>query len=1145
MKAHQIAFMSTLLVCLGAFNLSAKDAPPPPVPTPATSPALPVHDVELVTQPPTSPAPPAPDLIDTIDIQGSIQGRNINFTLEFDFKATREHNTIDLIQGDIVLDQIDDDPARVMRYDSASQTYSLAWKAPGVYHVKASFAVQSHTMKDHTWQEATFQAPLSRVRQLSVICDRADLQVEFPGALRQTPRIKDGKLIITAILGPGHPFTVRWKPQVQKLDAKLVLASRINTIARISSGAMLMDHLFAYQIAQGKLDTLHFTIPQNVSITQVRGSYIRDWQITQVDDAQKLTVTLSQPQTHAYALQILSEMPLATFPIAQGLPVIQPEDGTNSSGHLAVGTDSAISIVIDQSAGLSQMDASSFPRQVLEKQYARPLPTRNAFYYSFASPTYAMDLKLADIVSSFDVTQHLAIQVKEDDLIINTQLELEVRDAPLQQLDVTLPQGYTVSSVTGADVDDYNTPQQGAEDARQLVIDFKKPVLGRTVIQIQMELGATPLQTTQPMTSLRIQGAKTSRGDIQIVGEEGVQFDPPTTTGLREVHAGSLSVRQPGSRFAYRFRDNNWTLDLVSRKKASGIRTESFHLLSIGEGVMYGSVAVNYFISGAPVDELSFQIPVNLGAIEFVGSDVRRWDNNGDIWTVKLSRKVIGDYNLGVFFTRQYDATQPIDFGAVQCLNVETQTGFMTVASHVNLQLTIPDDTSSNLIAITPDEVPANYRLLVNAPVLRSFKYVKAPHASTMVINAYQRVGLLPVVIEMMQLKTVIGINQADGETQTVETVTTVTYKVKNTSSQFLTLKLPVGAMVWSTHLLQYDAQGRESRTRITASQKGDELMIPLKRNRNPNEPTTLEVQYAQSHDPIGMTGQLTIAAPSSRIESTFAQWHVQADPDQGIFPMATGNMLAEARPTRWGDLVQLFNQTKIAWKNGLKQFTQHTTWWLPALCLTLAIVVMTVAFKRDLTGHALFACMIGVVTLNGILASQSGDYLLLTQRIDPLYALDFTQPFTMDANESLRVDVVIKPAWFQYATQSGYLLCPILLIAGLIGGGLIRRGRIVLWSVAGVAALYGGAQFNVIEIGETQIPVMPILAHLLTWGVPALAFLWILWRMAARHLKWSATPKTARHKPAIHTGTATASLLLGVLLFNTGCGTQVINVPL
>ncbi len=83
-------------------------------------------------------------------------------------------------------------------------------------------------------------------------------------------------------------------------------------------------------------------------------------------------------------------------------------------------------------------------------------------------------------------------------------------------------------------------------------------------------------------------------------------------TGLREVHTGSVPMRAAGAQFAYRFREGDWFLELSARRKPAAIRAEAFHLISVGEGVVYGSVVVTYFISGAPVDELRFRSPTEL-----------------------------------------------------------------------------------------------------------------------------------------------------------------------------------------------------------------------------------------------------------------------------------------------------------------------------------------------------------------------------------------------------------------------------------------------------------------------------------------------------------------------------------------------------
>ncbi|MBU4204988.1 hypothetical protein KKH26_02320, partial [Patescibacteria group bacterium] len=63
------------------------------------------------------------------------------------------------------------------------------------------------------------------------------------------------------------------------------------------------------------------------------------------------------------------------------------------------------------------------------------------------------------------------------------------------------------------------------------------------------------------------------------------------------MNVASLEVVPPDTRLAYRFRQSDWSLTILAGKKPSAIRTESFHLISLGEGRAYGSVAISYFIT--------------------------------------------------------------------------------------------------------------------------------------------------------------------------------------------------------------------------------------------------------------------------------------------------------------------------------------------------------------------------------------------------------------------------------------------------------------------------------------------------------------------------------------------------------------------
>ncbi|QNN22960.1 hypothetical protein HED60_12005 [Planctomycetales bacterium ZRK34] len=1073
------------------------------------------------------PAPATAPKIGQMQIDGAIDGRNIAFTLAFDVDHKNPAQVWPLITGDVVLEDITSTGSPRLDYDAAARSYQLGWPRAGQYHVEATFAVRPTVLKSKDelgWHEASFTVPASRVRELRIVCDRVDLEVHFVGALRQQRAIEDGKLIVSAILGPGRPFVVRWKPQVQALDAALMLSARTNTIARISPGALRLDSVFSFGIAQGKLDELSFDVPASLSVTQVRGRDIRDWKLGEGDaanNARRLTVQLSRPQTGSYDLQIVAEQVLEPFPSQVAMPVITVAGDVRGSGHLAVGTDSAIQMIVKQTAGLSQIDAAAFPRDALDPQHPRALPSGSAFFYSFASNSYQLALSLDDIVPAYDASHRITATVREDDLVIEAQIELDVRDAPLRSVSIDVPAGWSIASLTGPMVDDYRAPASSGADATRtpLVVHFKQPVIGRTLIALRLELGHSPLEQAQTLASLNVQGAVNQRGYVVVASEQGVQLQRPAPTDLREVHTGSVPMRVAEAQFAYRFRDPTWTLKLQATRKTPGIRAEAFELVSLGEAMAYGSVVVNYFISGAPIDELKFRAAAGLDGIEFVGRDVRRWTHDGDVYTVKLSRKVVGDYNLGVFYRQRYaapatpgtaDTNDTIGLGGIEPLGAQTQTGFITVASHLNLQLD-PVGETTGLLEISRDEVPANYRLLISAPVLRTYKYVSSPHRAQLAVRAYDRGQLLPVVIELMQMRTEVAIDDASR----AESVTRVRYKVKNTSSQFLPLNLPTGASVWSTHLVDFGLDGAEQRQRINASfdPSTGQLLVPLKRTRNPNDPITLDIEYGQSHGQLTFNGDLALTAPTSTTRSTFVDWTLTAPNGWAVRNSEHGNMLAEPRSPQLGDLSRLLAHARDAWASALGRVGRGLVWLFVAIGF-VGVVILVAVLRRSAAGPVAALMAVALLTLIGAMAAASPGYLNALNQPDDLRQLTFTQPVNLGDAQAPSVAGRFVPAWRQHATFVGAIVVPAAAIVCLLGAVAIRRLRSVLAALGVTGLIYGAAQFDVVATDSMRLPVALALGHLMTWGIPLALLAYLTWRWGMRLVM--AVPRQAATAAAV-----------------------------
>ena len=67
------------------------------------------------------------------------------------------------------------------------------------------------------------------------------------------------------------------------------------------------------------------------------------------------------------------------------------------------------------------------------------------------------------------------------------------------------------------------------------------------------------------------------------------------------------------------------------------------------------------------------------------------------------------------------------------------------IAADPDVQLT----AAGGLVEVDRDEIPPNYRLLVNAPMLKTFKYVSAPHRASVTVKPYDRDDLIEQVRQL------------------------------------------------------------------------------------------------------------------------------------------------------------------------------------------------------------------------------------------------------------------------------------------------------------------------------------------------------------------------------------------------------------
>ena len=473
---------------------------------------------------------------------------------------------------------------------------------------------------------------------------------------------------------------------------------------------------------------------------------------------------------------------------------------------------------------------------------------------------------------------------------------------------------------------------------------------------------------------------------------------------------------------AFRFKEPQWTISLGIERTQPSIHSEVFHLVSLGEGVVYCSAAVTYHIGGAPVQDFKVTIPRTIETIEFTGADIEGWTRDGDVCTVRLQAKIMGDYTLLVTWDRQYNFYEgaEVSVGEVETVGTDSEVGYMAIASAASVKPPEPKDKlPASIIAIDRREIPTAYSTPIADPILGSYKYVGRPHAFRVLIRPYKTEQLLRQVADFIRISTSLT---KDGEAET-----TATYFIKNASRQYLVVNLPDGAKLWTIKYI--DANGQKEAALSQKSDKG--YLIPVSRPRDPNTPIRVEVTYAESHAELGFWRSgfkgVTLRAPVlPDAHATFASWRVEV-PEKFSVAEADGNMSSSLNRVfgGFGGVALKVGRLGRAVIDGWGRYT----------------------IKRALSG--------------GIGANR---------------AAEFTRSVNLSGSDPLTLDLYVLPAWMGCDSSARAMTGVWVLALALLVAGHIRRRP--AWRALGWTLVVFGGTYS--ALGRSVLAVLVALVVLL-----------------------------------------------------------------
>jgi len=792
-------------------------------------------------------------------LTGQLSAQTATFTLSAIARVTNpQGGSVNLLSGGVALADFEPQPGWRVRLDQ--DRFVLTFDGPGEFPIQLKF--NAAVRQREAWHSIEFHVASSALQPIVLQGLGADTQFEFAGAARPE---RAGSDFISYLPADGT-VKLAWKEARPEAEGKLFYAAEMLSQISVSPGLMRQVALLDFKVMQGELNRVALLLRGAGEVTRVQGDQVLAWAAEPVPNSndRRLVVQFNQPQKDQFAIQVQMQTPLGAFPQTADAMQLRPEGATRFAGYFRIVNEGAVRLEVAQATGLSQISPEQFPESDATRAALRATGSQR-FTYRFSGADFALRIQADQILPELSVSQVLAYHLGENELAIDAEIELDIREAPLRELVLRVPKGYAIARLTGSALTDYFLLESENEPdsiLRPVRLVYGQPVSGRQLIQLRLERNQPLGGTNWVLPRIETVKAKSVRGHLAVAADAGFRLTAERTQALTEIATAFFPRKIPGIQAAFRLSDPAWQATLRVERLPQTVQADAFHLFSIGEGIAYGSSVMNFLVSGAPLSAFKVELSDEYFNVEFSGKEVRNWQKTQGGYVVQLHTPVSGAYTLLATYERPFKAQgETLTFTGARPLDAQSEQGYTLIISAYQFQVK-PVDVSTGLLALETGEVPPEYRLFFDAPILAVYRYTSRPFNLKLALSPLAQGDSLSQVVDRALITTRIS---KEGQA-----LTDVRYFVKNRGNPHLRLTLPQGMQLWSA------AVNGASVVPVTDAQAN---LIPLPQHADPNSVLTLDLKLAGTNDPK----RITVAAPIVNVPVMLAEWKLEPDTGQRL----------------------------------------------------------------------------------------------------------------------------------------------------------------------------------------------------------------------------------------------------------------------
>lgn len=717
------------------------------------------------------------------------------------------------------------------------------------------------------WRVAAGRLPAAPATSLTLTVPRARTEVRLAGLAdrSQYETTADNEPLVTALAADGT-FNLQWRPKVAEgqVDRSLTVASE--AVLDVQEDGLRLIWQLNLQFPRSRRDRFEVFVPAGFLVERVLGDNVRAWDLKAADDLQRLSVTLLKEAVDQEQVTLaLSRRGAVTpdGPTQIPAPAISVDGAILHKGRLTIRRSPLLELRATRVVGLSRTDVAAEAANALVAAGAAeesPLGLRPYQAFEFGTIAFALDLEAAPVPADAAATLHSLLRIADREIHLETQVKIDVRTKPVYRVRLIVPAALDVEQVAAPG--EFTWAMTDADGRRWLCVYLGAGQAQPFSVVIRGSLGRRGSADSVSAPELEVLDVVRQQGDLV------VQVDPAfdvRAAGLQNCETILLShvfdwlqaEQRPLARLALRHQNPPYAARFDVQPRPPRVSGYTITNVKVTDVAVEETVSIDLTIHDAGIRELRFTLPAGMEQAR-VSAPMLRQKTIEDAaegrkqFRLELQDDILGQYRILIENDRVLLAAnrQESELQAApipELLTGRTDQRYVTLENAGRDEVLVVDQLElaplgrpqaewRRLAAVLGDNLTSAYIVQAEAqnPQL-TFK----THQRTTVETARASIGLGETLLVV----------DASGAYRGQQT-----YQVHNTTEQFLVIRLPAGAQLWTATVAGLPVKPTE----VPGGTSPDQVRIPLIKTAEGDRDYAVVLKYGGRLQPVATVDRLS-----------------------------------------------------------------------------------------------------------------------------------------------------------------------------------------------------------------------------------------------------------------------------------------------